>query len=308
VALVSREQPTLDLPAMPEAAVARIVLDDDSWVVKAGEYDILPAAARAWLRVDLGGRPYTFPIGPEHDGVRRADARLPGRKVIRIPGLEEGLRAELVGEDAAIASREEEGEIEVGSAGLATFAVGEQWLELEHPEKGHAVVKLDLPFEAATVEPDCTLTPWPEPAELRVLLDDGTPVAGAYVMALDAERDFPDEPNETDSTGTLRSRSFRDGLHLRIHREDSVFSWAKLSGEPPYEVRLGTAVLEVDCEGLESPACVLDGVAYRAEEAAIVLRGIAAGEHTLVVGANGRKARAYGIVLHQGETRRITFR
>jgi hypothetical protein len=303
VTLEAREQPSLELPALPEGAVARIVLEDESWVVKAGEDDYLPATARAWLRVDVGRTPCTFPIGPERDGLRRAEVRLPGRKLIRVPGLDEGLEAGLVGEEAEIA-----GDLETGPAGLATYAVGEQWLELEHPGRGHAVVKLDLPFEAATVEPDCTLTPWPEPVELRVLLDDGTPVVGAHVTVLDEERDFPDEPDETDSTGTLRRRSFRDGLSLRIFREDAVFSWARLSGEPPYEVRLGTAVLTVDCEGLESPACVLDGFAYESDEGPIVLRGVAAGEHTLVVGAAGREARAYGIVLRRGETRRITFR
>lgn len=314
MALVSLEQPTLELPALPEQAVARIVLEDDSWFVKTGEYDRLPAAARAWLRVDLGRTPHTFPIGPERDGVRRADVRLPGRKFIRVPGLEDGLKVELFADVAEIADGPAPGEVTRGSAGLATYAVGEQWLQLAHPERGWAVVRIDLPFEAATVAPDCTLTPWPEPVELRVLLDDGTPVADADVQVLDDAEppgclDAPDEPSETDGNGILRRRWLRDGLHVRITREDCVWSWATLSGSPPYEVRLGSAVLEVDAGDLESPACVLDGVAYdRPAEGMIVLRGVAAGEHTLVVGANGRKARAYGIVLREGDTRRITFR
>lgn len=306
--LVVRRQPTLDLGNLPEAIV---VLEDESWNVEANEPSYLPATARAWLRVDLGRTPYTFRIGPAQGGVRRADVRLPGRKFIRVPGLEDGLRAELVGEDAEIASRAEIGDLQVGSAGLATHAVGEHWLQLTHPERGYAVVKLDLPFEAATVEPDCTLTPWPAPVELRVLLDDGTPVAGAEIEVLDDAAPpgclapLEEEPSETDSDGILRLRWLRDGLHLRIDREDCMPCWARLRGPPPYEVRVGTAALELDLTGLESPSGVLDGHGWKGKEDTIDFRGLAAGPHTLVVGAKGRQSVAYGLILREGEVRRL---
>jgi hypothetical protein len=234
--------------------------------------------------------------------------RLPGRKFILVPGLEEGLRAELAGEVAEIADGAEPREVQMGSAGLATFAVGPVWLQLAHPEKGYALRKLDLPFGAATVEPDCTLTPWPAPVELRVVLEDGTPVAGAHVTVLDDAEPpgcllVPEEPSETDGNGILRRRWLRDGLRLRIDREDAVPSWARLGGRAPYEVRLGTAVVEVDVPPYAG--CVLDGVAYGGQEGKIVLRGVAKGPHTLVVGAEGRRSVAHRIVLREGETRRI---
>jgi hypothetical protein len=302
-------QPALDLPELPEEATAHVVLEDRSWEVRAGEPAHLPAAARAWLRVDLGPASYTFPIGPERNGVRRADVRLPGRKIIRVPGLEDGLQAELAGEDASIASREEEGDIEVGSAGLATYAVGEQWLQLAHPRRGWGLVKLDLPFEAATIEPDCTLTPWPAPVEMRVARDDGTPVPGAYVRIRDEAEPpgcflVPDEPSRTDGNGVLRRRWLRDGLHVRIDTEDGS-AWARLRGPPPYEVRLGSAAVELDLQGLESPAGALDGMLWEADGDSISLRGLSAGPHVLIVGASGRRAAAYGLLLRPGETRRI---
>jgi hypothetical protein len=312
IELVARAQPTLDLPDLPEPATARIVLEDESWMVEAPEPAYLPATVRAWLRVDLGRTPYTFAIGPEREGVRRADVRLPGRKFIRVPGLEEGLSAGLIGEAAEVTDGPEPHDVQIGSAGLATYAVGEQWLQLAHPEKGYAVVKLDLPFAAATVEPDCTLTPWPAPVELSVLLDDGTPVAGADIHVLDDAEPpgclaTPEEPSETDEHGILRRRWLRDGLHMRITRDDGdcVWSWARLSGEPPYEVRLGSAVVEVDVAGLESAACVIDGFAWSAEGGTIVLRGLEAGPHTLLVGAEGREGVAYRRVLRPGERRRL---
>jgi hypothetical protein len=209
--------------------------------------------------------------------------------------------------------------VETGSAGLATWSVGERWLELSHPRRGWARVRLDLPFEAATLEPDCTLTPWPEPVELRVVLDDGTPAAGARVTILDRDvapsrcLALPEEPSEADADaeGIVRLRWLCDGLHLRIDRGDALPSWARLAGDPPYEVRLGTAAIEVVVEGLESPGGVIDGVAWGPEDPPwlprhpITLRGLAEGPHTLIVGAEGRKALAYRLVLRRGETRRI---
>lgn len=79
-------------------------------------------------------------------------------------------------------------------------------------------------------------------------------------MILDDEvppgRPFLDESSETDGDGVLRRRWLRDGLHLRFDRAGCVPSWTRLSGMPPYEVRLGSAVIEVDVTGLESAACV----------------------------------------------------
>jgi hypothetical protein len=113
----------------------------------------------------------------------------------------------------------------------------------------------------------------------------------------------PEEPSETDGNGILRRRWLRDGLRLRIDREDAVPSWARLGGRAPYEVRLGTAVVEVEVPPYAG--CVLDGVAYGGQEGKIVLRGVAKGPHTLVVGAEGRRSVAHRIVLREGETRRI---
>jgi len=310
--LLVRAQPTLEFDStrLPDDAPARwrIVLEEESFEFNPDlEPPNLPLTARAWLRVDLGKTPYTFEIGPERSGVRRADVRLPGRKFILVPGLEEGLRWELCGDTAEVVEGLEPTDIQTRSNGLATYAVGKRQLVLSDAERGRAAVEVDLPIEAATLEPDCTLTPWPEPVELRVRLDDGTPVAGAKVTVLDGES-FLDEPSETDEDGVLRRRFLRDGLHLKVERPGSVPTWAQLAGAPPYEVRLGTAAIEVDVAGLESASSVLDGLAIGAEDGVIALRGLAAGPHTLVLAAEGRRGIAYGLVLRVGETRRIVYR
>jgi len=307
VEIVVGRQPTLSIrpPNIAASYDARwwVVLEDASWTIDpAGDEPLhLPADGRAWVRVDLDGVPHTYEIGPHREGARSVAVRLPGIKFIPVPGGDEGVEAELLSAEAR----------PVGS-GLATFAAGEQWLRLTHPQRGWALVPLTLPWEAAEVQlRDVAWQPWPDVVELRVLDPDGRPAGGIAVTGLDLPTDpawpWPgEERTETDEEGIFRARWLRDGTYVRIVAPDAVPLRTQLAGRPPYEIRLGSATVEVDLSEFTDGACLLDGWPVAADhEGRVTLRGVTAGEHVLVAGANGRRCLAHLLVLREGETRRL---
>jgi hypothetical protein len=177
------------------------------------------------------------------------------------------------------------GWIEAGDDGRIVVEVtrtGPLRLRFSHEEYGWSVV--DVPPGATAVGPDA----FPVPGTLIVLGPDGKPpTLLGYEKAV-----------------STRYR-FRAGARVRLCPEDRVPATRVLEGESPFVVRLGDATLELRAEGAPSFRCALDGELYRAEEGVLVLRGLDAGPHLLLVGARGRRGKEVRVVLRAGETRRL---
>jgi hypothetical protein len=288
VEVVVHGQPALrfDRSRLPQDAhvICALLLEDQWWSIddalKHGDEVHLPSAARAWLRVRIYKQfECDFPIGPECGGVRSTAILLPGRKEIRVSGLS--------------------GRYEVSRlhGELDTYAVGTRWVAVDHDELGHTMARLELPFEAATVDvTDLAFEPWKPQAELRVVDAEGRPVPDAEVHVLDGGDDFERYEEE-----------FGPGTHLRVAAPGCLPLWTTLSGAPPYEIRLGGAAVEVDLKGFEGARCLFDTVAWLepSDDGCLLLKGIPAGPHVLVVGAPGRTSLVFRLVLREGETRRI---
>jgi len=315
IAVTVRRQPTLDVdvPGWEGDPIrdARVLLEDRHWRVDLRGPVHLPAGAPAWLRIDVGRVPFTFPIGDERNGRRRVTAMLPGLKRLVFPGLRGPYEVHfLYSEHEEVAADwEDSGEVRT----LHTYATGRRRIIVRHPERGHATTHVDLPWRASgPIEVRGLSFTRPEPKTLRVLGPDGKP-AGAWVTVLDD----PSPPGvrlhalqhlEPDANGVFRHPLFRAGTRVKVEVEGLVPLWTRLRGEPPFAVRLGSATVEVDLRGLPDPSLVLDGWSrppWGNEEPIVVLRGVTAGAHTLLVGARGRIGRAYRLQLEKGETRRI---
>jgi len=276
----------------------------------------LPDEDAAWLRVDLRGSTYTFPVGPTDRGVRSADVRLPGLKRLVFPGLDAGSQAFLMyAEDAAVdvpASDSTE-----DSVSLATYAVGDYRVVVMHERRGYAIVPVRLPWSLA--DPiairDLKFVPWPPARELRVVGPDGEPIGGACVEVIEDPTSPPpydwtnwSGPDTTDEDGVIRNPHFRDGAHVRVDVYGGLLpTWDRLRGEPPYVVKLGGATLELDLRTHPDAVVVFDGRAWLKPEddGMLVLRGIRAGTHHLLVGEDGQATLAYQLVLREGETRQL---
>jgi hypothetical protein len=101
------------------------------------------------------------------------------------------------------------------------------------------------------------------------------------------------------------------GARVRIKREGHATNYRVLEGPGPYVLYPGDATIELALGDLDGAVCWVDGEGFRADRrvggpGALVIRGLDAGPHTLLVGAPGRRPKAIRVVLAPAETRRIT--
>jgi hypothetical protein len=305
--LVARRQPTLDVAFDGEAPESvRILLRDRHWSALLDEPVHVPAEADAWVRVDVGGGAYVAPIGPVGDGVRRARIALPGRKTLRFPQVAaEGADVRLSGgalEWPVDAERWSEPD---APAVRDTRAVGPHWLVVEAPGLGRAVRRVDLPWASgATIEIDgLVFERAPEPKSEDVVVRDelGRLVTDAYVDALEVGRYAARPPLAPTS-----DEPFRDGTHVRVARPGCVASWARLRGDPPYTVTVGCAAVEIVVPGADRVRAIAGGdTVDPGEDGVLVVGGLPAGTHEILVGADGFAPRVVRVHVAAGETRRI---
>jgi hypothetical protein len=173
--------------------------------------------------------------------------------------------------------------------------------------------ELDLPIEETELDIDDLLFEERKERTLRVLDARGRPARVSVEVCDELSLWYsPEFANTgTDAQGYFRWKSLREGASIRISApyapSDLVPLCTTLRGEGPFEVRLGSATIEVDVRGLEDASLVLDGSAFcdPGDDDRFVLRGVTAGPHDLLVGAHGRIGKAYRLVLKDGETRRL---
>jgi hypothetical protein len=294
----------------------RILLADRSWEVDLEDPEdpaYLPATGMAWLRVDLGPVPHTFPIGATQEGRRKVEVRLPGLKRIVFPGLKGRCRVGFMYLEAAEVGLPDIEDSDEDRT-LATYAFGRHWFAAWHEEMGRAFFALDLPWSAKDpIEVrDLVFEPRAKSAELRVLGPDGCTVPGAWVDVRDDESppgywgSWPEE-GQTDERGTYRHSSLKDGTCVRVHVDGFLPCCELLEGEPPYVVRLGSASIGLDLRAHPEARVVFDGHGWLVpdEHGQLVLRGIRAGQHNLLVGAEGHVGLVYRLFLEEGEVRRL---
>ena len=121
------------------------------------------------------------------------------------------------------------------------------------------------------------------------------------------------EDQATDADGFYRSALLRDGAWVRVPHFDPQGvgrpRWVQLEGAGPYEVRLGSASIEVDLNGYEEAAVLLGGWTTEPYGSGpIVLENLDAGPYTLLIGATGHVTQIHRIILKHGEHRTIVPR
>lgn len=170
----------------------------------------------------------------------------------------------------------------------------------EHLGEGELLVNVDRP------EVDVGPEAFSRPGLVSVLDSDGTPPGDVHVEVVQGLGGW--WPYTIEPTSMLTGWEFQPGTCVRLVREDHATNYRVLKGKSPFVLRLGSGTLDLRLAA-GRPVCWVDGQGFRGisreDDHRLVIRGLDAGPHTLVVGAPGRKGKVLRVVFNEGETRRI---
>lgn len=227
-----------------------------------------------------------YPVGPLHEGKRRAEIAWPDRKRIR---------ADFEGK-CELTLREAWSK-QTGSSVLETHAAGRATLVVHHETLGTQEIEVDIP-ETPGAEIRVERAALRAPETLEVCHSDGTPLVNLPVE-VDAERLC------LDGEGRVVSWLVRPGARVEVKFKGRVPVRKTLRGKGPYRIVWGGASLEIHLAEHLDFVVYLDGEIIEGKDGRLGLTGLDAGEHTVIVAARSRRGRAFGIVLAEGEARRM---
>lgn len=313
-------QPRLEVvggDALPEDAILYLCLADREELVpdeEEGGFLRVPADARAAVVVRHLDAARSFPVGPVDDGVRRARVVWSPPTVVEVRGYRFEERG---GEDEGalplidwmegqppMHDRPTDGP---GGFSFRTYREGRVRLRLRSEVAGHAEVDLVLPTPAGgRVFVDGLAFVPGRPGELRI---EGLPDPDEDHPYLEVRASGDLDTLEPDEHGLYRSPLLRDGAFVRVENHTEV-----LSGPSPYDIVFptGAILLEVDAEKTCGPPAVyVDGAMWSWQAASASgpwlcpMRGLRAGLHRLIVGAEDHQTMCADVRLGEGEVRRL---
>ncbi len=243
------------------------------------------ANVQAVVRVRGQGLTRVFPLGPVRDGKRTAELTWPAPRRL-VLGLRSfrgsgGKRSvEIAG-----AWSERDGNI------VRTHATGVQTLVVSDRNLGTQAIAVQVGEVPAQVPADALRTP----GTLRVLSPNGE----AFVTGQATVRDgfFKHSPRLSDG----RSWCLRADAYVRVEREGYFPLRQKLADAGPYTLSWPGTELDIAADQTPPPAngfvVLIDGELFESKDGHVKLQGVPAGRHTILIGASGRRTKAYEVTL-----------
>ncbi|MBN2489375.1 MAG: carboxypeptidase regulatory-like domain-containing protein [Planctomycetes bacterium] len=268
----------------------------------------LPAAARAVLVVEEP-RTLVFPVPPSTGEVRVAKCVLPEPTVILLR-VRDAAGKPLAAEVSTWPDVDEPiGIADDGRVRIETRAAGSVTLHIRAPHHVEREVELVLPDRTARIDlGEIVLERDPSPtSRLRAVTAAGEPAAGAVFVV----EGIPGGPAETDAEGLAEVSLPPAPVEAEIRVEGSLPLPVTLSRDGPTDFRLpgGSLSLRIRNAGAEPLDAVvyLDSHAFECSGGELVIRGLTAGPHTLLVGARGYVGEVRRLSLAQDEARTLAI-
>ena len=289
--ILARRRPKLELALknLPDKEVLLdLVLRQDVVPIHPGKTGPhhLPAEGAAALRVRAEKLVRLYPVGPLREGKRRAEVAWPDRKRIRVD-IEGKQELYLCGAWST----------QTGDSVLKTHAAGRATLVVRHKTLGTQEIQVDIP-ETPGVEIRVERAALRAPGTVEICHADGTPL-------VDHPVEIDGEPLCLDRKGRVVSWLVRPGARVKVKFRGRVPLRKTLQGKGPFRIAWGRARLEIHLAEHLDFTVYLDGELYEGKSGRLDLAGLDTGKHTVIVAARSRRGRAMGIVLTEGEARRI---